>query len=92
VRRPCAFVGDREVWAHGIGFDVTNVETLFEDAGVKVSWKYNNVWDERTIVRRNGKMRDAPTEVKKGLVLHRPEDDNVLAILNLWEHYQPVGQ
>jgi hypothetical protein len=31
-----SFVGDREVWAHGIGFDVTNVETLFEDAGVKV--------------------------------------------------------
>jgi hypothetical protein len=86
------FVGDKEVWAHGIAFDVTNVETLFEDAGVPCRWKYNNVWDERSMVRQNTVKRTANTGLRAGLVPHKPEDDNMTAILNLWERFdKPVA-
>ena len=40
---------DCELWAHGTTFDIVIVESLLEDFGVRVPWKFRNVMDCRTI-------------------------------------------
>lgn len=39
----------RKVWAHGTTFDIIKLESLFEDFGMEVPWKYWDIMDCRTV-------------------------------------------
>lgn len=41
---------DYELWAKGPQFDIVNMETLMQDAGLDVPWSYNKVRDLRTLM------------------------------------------
>mgnify|MGYP001074608171 CR=1 FL=1 len=45
---------DYEVWAKGPQFDVTNIESLYHDCGMKAPWDYNKVRDLRTLMAEAG--------------------------------------
>lgn len=85
------FIRKRDVWAHGICFDIGNLEGLYEDFGVILPWKYNLVFDERTITRRFPTLRKRPADFGKGVVQHIPESDNLTAVYDLWERWPAKG-
>lgn len=41
----------KRVWAHGVCFDIGNLESLYRAAGQETPWKFNDVRDSRTIQR-----------------------------------------
>lgn len=52
---------DYELWAKGPQFDVTNVESLYKDCGMKAPWEYQKVRDLRTLMAEAGlHTRDVP--------------------------------
>jgi hypothetical protein len=40
---------DFAILTRGIAFDIPKLESLFDEVGVSIPWKYNQVWDYRTI-------------------------------------------
>jgi len=45
---------DYAVLARGVAFDMPIIESLMVKVGIQVPWKYNQVWDHRTIVNLMG--------------------------------------
>jgi hypothetical protein len=41
----------KRVWAHGVCFDIGNLESLYKSAGQDTPWQFNDVRDSRTIQR-----------------------------------------
>ena len=75
--------GPYELWAHGVCFDMGNIEGLYQQYGAKAPWPYDSVRDARTISRlfpaRLG--LDGPAGV---LVPHMPLADCTMQIHDLW--------
>lgn len=54
--------GVGNVWANGVDYDLVNLETLFEDLGMKCPWGYRDRSDFRT-VRKIVKEHNIPIEL-----------------------------
>jgi hypothetical protein len=67
------------VWAHGIVFDIGNLQTLCE-----CPWTYNAPRDSRTMTRVLQPTRSVPPERLKNLIAHDPVDDCIRQIWGLW--------
>jgi len=84
IEMAAAGVGsDTEVWANGIVFDIGNLDNLLRSARIRPPWEYNRVRDARTIYALAAR-RTMPDVT---YVKHRPQDDNMLQIWRLWEHW-----
>lgn len=64
-------VKDPNVWGNGSHFDISILENLYHQYGVKIPWKYNNVMDLRTFKRFLGKEEKM---IRKG-TYHNALDD-----------------
>lgn len=82
------FVGEREVWANGICFDLCNVVELCVESVGERPWPYNAARDARTIYRvcakRDAKMRDVDVT---GVIAHSALSDCATQIQKLWQHW-----
>lgn len=79
----------RRVWAHGITFDIGNLESLFRQGGLEPPWVYNGMRDARTIYRLLPVWR-APIGLHPRLqqaVAHHPVGDCVKQIYDLWTRW-----
>lgn len=81
--------GADHIWANGICFDITVLEHLFRQNGVKVPWKYNAVRDARTVYDTgcigSVEKREYVGPLSKDLVPHHPVHDCTQQIIRLWE-------
>lgn len=78
------FVRDApRIWANGICFDITVLEHLYRQNGIKVPWKYNIVRDARTFYDNNRPWKQFTSEGV--LIEHHPVDDCISQINRLWE-------
>jgi hypothetical protein len=78
------------VWANGIVFDIGILESLHEDFGEPLPWRYNAPRDCRTIYRTLKEERSRPPKYVLGDGLgpaHNPESDCMHQIWSLWEHW-----
>lgn len=71
---------DYEIWARGPQFDIVNIETLLDDCGEKIPWKYDRVRDLRTMMAAAG-VSKADVEMPAGLIPHVALDDCKYQIL-----------
>lgn len=79
------------VWAHGVGFDFGNLESLYRKVfgPHSMPWKYNAVRDSRTIAREFPKQRTTSRTIAG--VAHDPVADCITQIWDLWERWpQPA--
>jgi hypothetical protein len=91
LHKMSAYIMSRTVWAHGIQFDIGNVEALYDAKGVQVPWEYNKVFDNRTMVRNLEKLREQPEPVPGEMVPHDPISDCIHQIWALWEVWRFNG-
>lgn len=74
------FPPNARVWAHGVCFDIGNIESLGA-----VAWSYNAVRDCRTIVNSFAQHRTRPADLVG--TAHNPVHDCVHQVWSLWEHW-----
>ncbi|MCK1668641.1 3'-5' exonuclease [Bradyrhizobium sp. 153] len=92
-----AFVNTPEpavtVWAHGITFDLANVQSLFQAVKLSTPWKYDAARDCRTIVRTCPVIEERAMKPQKeaGLVAHDPVSDCVSQVHYLWQHLRELS-
>jgi hypothetical protein len=78
-------VGETDVWANGVCFDIGNIESLCRQQSTPIPWRYNSVRDARTIYRELPQLRERPTNLNLG-PSHDPLTDCITQIWGLWEH------
>lgn len=79
----------RRVWAHGITFDIGNLESLFRQGGLEPPWVYNGMRDARTIYRLVPERRK-PIGAQPRLqqaIAHHPVGDCIKQIYDLWTRW-----
>jgi|SRR6185437_11888845 len=76
---------DSLIWAHGICFDINNIESLY--CNDTAPWRYNKVRDCRTIVNCCAERRQQPGNIHGSVVAHNPMSDCYAQIWSLWEHW-----
>ncbi len=74
-----------EIWARGPHFDITILETLYRQAGVRVPWKYNIVRDTRTAFQIKPRPVSGTVYTERELIPHHPVDDCIAEIYALWD-------
>jgi hypothetical protein len=80
--------GTKRIWAHGITFDLTNVEDFVVEAGFQRPWEYNSPRDCWTIAREFPKVRTRPDDWSDGWATkHEPVYDCMDQIWDLWERW-----
>lgn len=73
-----------EIWAKGPQFDIVIIESLFDDLGQSVPWKYDQVQDLRTTMCNAGlKKTDVPFPA--GLIKHHALSDCKYQLIQLTE-------
>ncbi len=85
LRELAAMVGDQEVWANGICFDLCNIVQLAEDVQVERPWKYNKARDARTIYSVLPVARHMGPDAFG--TPHDPLDDCKFQVWKLWERW-----
>lgn len=69
-----------ELWAKGPQFDITNIETLMQETGVRVPWRYDRVRDLRTLMALAGiRTEDVPRP--ESMTAHMADEDARYQIL-----------
>lgn len=63
-----------EIWARGVSFDMPIIESLFNDVGQKPAYRYDRVFDLRTLMR-DAKIGKADVPMRAGLIPHHALSD-----------------
>lgn len=71
-----------EIWARGPQFDVNAIENLMRIRGFKPAWKYYEVRDLRTVLKKDDLVPFVGTK-------HVAEDDALHQVKNLLAHWNP---
>ena len=76
------------VWANGPSFDVTMLETAFEDCGLEVPWQYKAPRCCRTLFALVG----GPPKIESVLVSHKAVDDAIYQACQVQEAMRMLGK
>ena len=62
-------VGVDELWGHGYGFEITNLENMYRKVGKPIPWQFWQISDARTITKRMPKdpRKDMQTNLHNAL-------------------------
>lgn len=82
-----AFVaGAERVWAHGVVFDISVLQHMYEQTHTAVPWSYRAVRDTRTFFDTHKVHAPGAPPDTESIIEHHPLGDCRLQIKRLWMH------